>query len=174
MTRDPWLIDIRAVFLQHKHTIEHAAAQLDDESLQRRPAPGFNSVAVIMRHLAGNLTSRWTDLLTSDGEKPTRDRDAEFEDWRGTRAELLECWERAWSVLFATIDSLDSADLDRTITIRTQPFTVRAALLRGLDHSAGHVGQVVYIARLAHRGPWRWLTIAPGDSRDYNRRHGMS
>jgi hypothetical protein len=86
------------------------------------------------------------------------------------RAELLDAWERAWSLLFGVIDALTSQDLDRTITIRQQPLTVRQALLRSLDHAAGHVGQVVYVARLVHRGEWNWLSIAPGESRAYNRR----
>jgi hypothetical protein len=149
---------------------ERAIAQLTDEELHRRPAPGINSVAVIMRHVAGNLISRWTDFLTSDGEKPDRDRDAEFTDWPGTRQELMQYWARGFEAFLHTLQSLRAGDLSRTVTIRTEPHTVPLAIIRGLDHLAYHVGQILMIARMVHVGPWDYVTIAPGKSAAYNQK----
>jgi hypothetical protein len=121
-------------------------------------------VAVIVKHLAGNLASRWTDFLASDGEKASRDRDGEFLlTEQDTRANLLAAWERGWAALFDTLDSLGEADLDRTVTIRGESHRVPQALLRGLAHAAYHTGQILYLVRL-----WRpespWLTVPPGQS----------
>jgi hypothetical protein len=126
-----------------------------------------NPVALIIKHLAGNLLSRWTDFLNSDGDKPTRDRDDEFIlGERDTRANLLAAWERAWGVLFNSVEQLGAADLDRTVTIRGEKFTARQALLRGLTHAAYHTGQILYLVRLL-RPDSTWLTIAPGESRNH-------
>ncbi len=138
--------------------------RLDDEQFFRQVAPQVNSVAIIVKHLAGNLTSRWTDLLTTDGEKPERNRDGEFAIAPAdTRAGLLAAWERGWKAVLGTVAGLREADLGRTVTIRGEPHTVFQALVRGLSHAAYHVGQILYLARL-----WRadspWLTIAPGQS----------
>jgi hypothetical protein len=137
---------------------------LDDQEFFRRPAEHVNPVALIVKHLAGNLASRWTDFLTSDGEKANRNRDGEFLlSEHDTRANLLADWERGWQVLFDTLDSLTESDLDRTVTIRGENHRVSQALLRGLSHAAYHTGQILYLVRL-----WRpdspWLTIPPGQS----------
>lgn len=172
MPTDPWFNIVREQFAADKRAIEKAALQLDDVAFNRRPAPGFNSVAIIVRHIAGNLESRFTDFLTTDGEKPTRDREGEFADWTGPRQELMARWERAWAMLFATLDALSDSDLDRTVMIRSQSVPVRAALVRSLDHIAGHVGQVAYVARFVHGGAWQWLSIPPGQSKAFNERLG--
>src|SRR6476660_4724859 len=118
MHTDPWITAVLATIDNHRRLADGAISQLTDEELMRRPAEGVNSVAVIMRHLAGNLLSRWTDFLTTDGEKPTRDRDAEFEDWPGERAALVRYFDVAWQVWRHAIESLSAADLAKTITIR--------------------------------------------------------
>ncbi len=168
-TDDPWLGEIRLRFETDKAMAEKAIAQLTDEELRRRPAPGVNSVAVIMRHVGGNLRSRWTDFLATDGEKPTRERETEFTDWGGTRDELMQHWEHGFAVLFDSLDSLRPEDLRRTVTIRSEPHSVPRAIIRSLDHTAYHVGQILMIARMVHRGDWNYITIAPGGSDAFNR-----
>src|SRR5262249_4920243 len=124
-------------------------------------------------HLAGNLASRWTDFLTSDGDKPWRDRDAEFvigpDD---TRARLLDAWEAGWAVLFQTLSGLTEADLTRRVTIRGEGHTVLQAIDRSLPHAAYHTGQIVYLARLLKTDGWQWLTIPPGQSQQVKARGG--
>jgi uncharacterized damage-inducible protein DinB len=163
---DELLTDIRHEFRRHKRLADRAMAELDDEEFLRRPADHVNPVGLIVKHLAGNLVSRWTEFLTTDGEKVSRDRDSEFVlTERDTRSDLLAAWERGWEVLFDTLDRLTDADLDKTVTIRGEAHTVRQALLRGVSHVAYHTGQVLYLVRLLrHESPW--LTIPPGKSRD--------
>ena len=144
---------------------DRAIATLDDRQFFGSPSRQVNPVALIVKHLAGNLTSRWTDFLTTDGEKPGRDRDGEFRVADSdTRDSLLTEWERGWTTLLDTLEWLSDADLGRTITIRGEPHTVRQALLRGLLHVAYHSGQILYLARWLEPDS-RWLTIAPGASR---------
>jgi hypothetical protein len=161
------LSDLRHEFRRHRSMAERAMAQLDDDAFFACPAPHVNPVAIIVKHVAGNLLSRWTDFLTTDGEKPTRDRDGEFvlsaED---TRSHLLDQWNRGWETLHATVDSLSEDDLDRTITIRGENHTAYQAIVRGLTHVAYHTGQIMYLVRLL-RPDADWLTIAPGKSRDH-------
>jgi uncharacterized damage-inducible protein DinB len=158
------LPDFLYEFRRHKDLADRALGSLDDEQFFHRPAEHVNSVAIIVKHLSGNLRSRWTDFLTSDGEKPDRRRDGEFviaaED---TRASLMAAWEHGWEAVLATVAALRDSDLQRTITIRGEPHTVLQALVRGLTHAAYHVGQVLYLARMLRpEGPW--LTIAPRQS----------
>jgi uncharacterized damage-inducible protein DinB len=162
---DNLLTDIRHEFRRYKNLADRAMAQLNDEEFSRRPADHVNPVALIVKHLAGNLVSRWTDFLTTDGEKASRDRDGEFllTD-RDGRADLLAVWERGWKALFDTLDGLTDSDLDKTVTIRREAHTVRQALLRGCSHVAYHTGQILYLVRLLQRDS-TWLTIAPGRSR---------
>jgi uncharacterized damage-inducible protein DinB len=154
-------------FRRHKDLADRAIAPLSDEQFFVRPGSNVNPIALIVKHLAGNLRSRWTDLLTTDGEKPDRDRDAEFvltaDD---TRARLLSAWDAGWEAVFATLDELEPADLDRPITIRGEPHTVQQALVRGLAHAAYHVGQILYLSRLLAPGS-EWLTIPPGHSKSW-------
>jgi len=163
-----FLSDIAHEFRRHKSLADRAMGALDDEAFFRRPAEQVNSVAIVVKHLAGNLLSRWTDFLTMDGDKPTRNRDGEFViEVQDSRSQLLAQWERGWNALFRTLDSLKDDDLDKAVTIRGEPHTVGQALLRGLTHVAYHVGQITYLARLYHPDA-AWLTIAPGQSRAHN------
>lgn len=152
-------------FQRSRRLVEQAIATLSDEQFFHRPTESVNSIALIIKHLSGNLRSRWSDLLTTDGDKPDRDRDSEFvvakED---TRDSLMAGWDRAWNTVESTLASLSAADLERRITIRGEPHTVLQALARGASHAAYHSGQILYIARmLCPDAPW--LTIAPGESR---------
>jgi hypothetical protein len=169
MANRPWLSAVEQSFRSQKALAEKAAGQMSDEAFVRRPAETFNSVAVIMRHVAGNLACRWRDFLVTDGEKPDRDRDAEFADWPGTRAELMEYWEAGWRTLFDALAALNDGDASRTVTIRGEAHTVALAVERSLAHTAWHVGQIVLLARLfAGNDNWQWLTIPPGQSRQHN------
>ena len=159
---------VRSEFLRYRQLAEEAMAQLPDEALTRAPAEGSNSVAVICQHVGGNLRSRFTDFLGSDGEKPWRQRDSEFVPRLETREEILADWTRGWDVLLATLATLTEADLTRTVTIRAQPLTVADALLRSLAHVSYHVGQIVYLAKAARGGDWTSLSIPPGQSEQYN------
>ena len=131
-------------------------------------AEGGNSVAIIVWHVAGNLESKFTDLLTTDGEKPWRDRDSEFEAREASAAEVTEKWERGWRVLFGALADLTDDDLAAPITIRGVPFRVDEALLRSLAHLAYHVGQIVLLARSFRGEDWEYLSIPPGESEAYN------
>jgi uncharacterized damage-inducible protein DinB len=161
-----FLSDLQHEFQRHKGLADRALAQLDDEAFFHAPG-AVNSAAVIVKHLAGNLASRWTDFLTTDGEKPSRDRDREFVlSDQDTRANLLDAWERGWGILFETLSTLTDADLEKTVTIRGESQTAHQALLRGMTHVAYHVGQILYLVRWL-RPEGEWLTIPPGGSRGF-------
>lgn len=147
---------------------ERALAQMSDAALNHVPAPDGNSAAMIVRHVGGNLVSRFTDFLTSDGEKPWRDRDAEFATRTYARAETEAWWARGWAAIDGTLVGLTDADLGGTVTVRGEALTVHAALARSLAHTAHHVGQLVLLAREAAEGPWRWISIPKGESAAYN------
>ena len=152
----------------HRRLVDGAVQQLSDEEFFRRPVEGVNSVAVILRHVGGNLLSRWTDFLTADGEKPSRNRDSEFEDWPGDRASLMELFNSGWRAWRSSIDSLTAEDLAKTVAIRGEPHSVPLAIERSLTHTAYHIGQIMLLARLIHQGDWQWLTIRPGGSQQHN------
>ncbi len=166
------------IFTRQKAFAEHAFDQLDDAGFFAVTAPGLNSVAVIARHLGSNMLSRWTNFLTTDGEKPTRDRDAELEPFPAAmtdaeaarcRAEVMETWDRGWRALLETLENLTESDLARTITIRTVEHSVALALLRQLDHYAFHIGQINIIARtIVSTDNWQWFTLAPGETKAFN------
>ena len=156
-----WLAEIKDRFQNDKSQVERAIVQLSDDQLRKRPAPSFNSIAVIMQHVAGNLISRWTDFLTTDGEKPDRNREGEFDDFAGSREQLTAHWERGFRVLFDALDSLREEDFRKTITIRNEPHSVPKAIIRSLDHVAYHTGQILFIARLVHSGEWEYVTMKP-------------
>jgi hypothetical protein len=126
-------------------------------------------VAIILRHLGGNLLSRWTDFLTTDGEKPDRNRDQEFMDWDGDRESLQASFNSGWDALTNAIKQIDETTIDRPVFIRGEQHSVAEALMRSLTHLSYHVGQIALIARLVHEGEWRWLTIPPGNSAQHNR-----
>jgi uncharacterized damage-inducible protein DinB len=159
---------IRAEYLRYKVLAEAAIGQLSESDLVVPGAGGGNSIATICWHLGGNLRSRFTDFLTTDGEKPWRKRDEEFQARNVSRAELLAHWERGWAVLLDTLSTLTDEDLARAVTIRGQSLRVSEALHRSLAHASYHVGQIVYVARGLRGEAWRFLSIPPGQSDQYN------
>jgi hypothetical protein len=155
----------------HKRLADDAMAQLTDQQFFAQPDPESNSVAIIVKHLAGNLRSRFTDFLTTDGEKADRHRDQEFETTpQNTRSELLGWWEQNWELLFDTINSLTPEDLERTVTIRAQPHSVLQALNRAAGHCAYHVGQITFLAKHWKGAEWKSLSIPKGQSEQVNAR----
>jgi hypothetical protein len=163
------LSSIEGEWRRYKALGDGALSQTQDNELgQSGPGDG-NSIAVIVWHIAGNLKSRFTDFLTSDGEKTWRDRDAEFEPRSGvTRGELLETWNAGWNTLFEALQPLADTDLSKTVTIRGEKFFVHEALHRLLAHTSYHVGQMVYLAKSYRASEWRSLSIPPGRSKEFN------
>ena len=160
--------DFRTEYKRYRALGERAMAQTPDDALNVLPGVEANSMAMIVRHVSGNFVSRFTDFLTTDGEKPDRDRDREFDERSYTRAEMDVLWARGWAVLEAQLQALQDADLDRTVTIRRQPLTVHAALSRSLAHVAYHVGQLVLLGRMHAGDGWQSLSIPRGQSEAYN------
>jgi len=160
---------VEGEFRRYKALAEGAIRQVDEPALSVRGPGDQNSIAIIAWHVSGNLASRFTDFLTADGEKPWRHRDEEFVERTVSRTELLEKWDRGWSVLFATLADLTDADLAKTVHIRAQPVAVVEALHRALAHVSYHVGQIVLLGRVAAGEGWQYLSIAPGQSESYNR-----
>jgi hypothetical protein len=160
--------DFRTEYRRYRVIAERALAQIPDSALNHVPAPDGNSAAMIVRHMSGNLRSRFTDFLSADGEKPSRDRDAEFLEGAYSRLEVDALWAQGWDVLESTLAGLSDWDLARTVTIRQQPLSVHAALCRSLAHVAYHVGQLVLLARMAATGEWQWISIPKGASEAYN------
>jgi len=158
---------IESEYRRYRTLADDAIAQLDPDQLSTRLAESDNSIATIVAHLSGNLRSRFTDFLTADGEKPWRDRDAEFVPGEASREELLRRWDEGWSALFGTLSQLSDSDLERTITIRDVPLSVLDALHRSLAHASYHVGQIVYVAKSLRGDRWRYLSIPPGQSEAY-------
>ena len=153
----------------HKRLAEGAFAQIDDEQFFRILDPEANSVAILVKHIAGNMRSRWSDFLTTDGEKPDRHRDSEFVIAPGdTRVALMERWEQSWKILFATLESLGPADLERTVTIRTEPYTVVGAVQRSLAHYSDHIGQIILLAKHFAGEKWQTLSVPRGKSEEVN------
>ena len=155
-----YLRDVIERFRAHKKLGEKAIAQVYDSGLSVQLDPESNSIATLVKHLAGNMRSRWTGFLTSDGEKPDRNRDGEFElDRQPTREELLDWWEDGWALLFETLETLRPEDLTRTITIRAQPYRILEAINMQVQHYAYHVGQIVQLARHLAGPSWKSLSI---------------
>jgi uncharacterized protein DUF1572 len=172
MSMNTLVKSIEAEYRRYKALAEGALAQVADDALSVPGPNGGNSLAVIGGHVAGNLRSLFTEFLTSDGEKPWRQRDEEFQARSVSRADLLAKWEAGWQALFTALASLTDADLGRTTTIRRQPLAVHEALLRSLAHVSYHVGQIVYVARVLCGPGWRYLSIPPGQSAAYNANPG--
>ncbi len=162
--------DALAVFRKYKSLGENAIVQVADERLTVALDDESNSIALLVKHLAGNMRSRFTDFLTTDGEKPGRNRDSEFESPAATREELLRLWEAGWQCVFAAIGPLTDADLARTVTIRSEPHSVLQAINRQMAHYAYHVGQIVFLAKHFQSGAWKSLSIPRGQSREFNRK----
>src|SRR5579871_7056475 len=163
-----FLSAITNAFEANKRMADRAIAQVPDDKLHTALDANTNSIAVIMKHIAGNLISRWTDFLTTDGEKPWRNRDDEFVDTFAARGELIAYWESGWRRLFDSLEGLTAEDLGRTVTIRGEPHTVPLAIQRSLAHCGYHVGQIVLIARILAGDRWTTITIPRGGSAHFN------
>lgn len=155
-------------FEYYKLLGEKTIDQLSEEQLFWMPNEASNSIAIIVKHLNGNMLSRWTDFLTSDGEKETRNRDAEFENDRKSKSELMNIWQQGWDCLFKTLHALTEEDLGKTIYIRNQGCTAEDAIMRQLAHYPYHVGQIIYIGKLIVNEKWVSLSIPKNASKDYN------
>jgi hypothetical protein len=162
--------DSLELFRYYKKLAEGAMAQVTDDQLFTLLDDQTNSIAVVVKHMAGNMRSRWTNFLTSDGEKPDRNRDTEFVDPPGTREALIELWDRGWHYLFSAIEPLSDADLTRTVTIRGEPHSVMQAINRQIAHYANHVGQIVLLAKHLQHANWKPLTIPRNKSGNFNQK----
>ena len=156
-------------FRNYKKLAERAIEQVSDEEFFAQIDAESNSIAVIVKHIAGNLHSRWRNFLTTDGEKPDRNRDTEFEMIGDTRGSLMEFWERGWRTLFDNVEPLTEKDLSRTVTIRGEPHSVVEAINRQLTHYSYHVGQIVFLAKHLRSSEWRTLSVPRNRSADFNR-----
>lgn len=162
---------IRDSFEANRRLAERAVEQVDDAQLHQALDENTNSIAVVMKHVSGNLISRWTDFLTTDGEKEWRNRDEEFRDTFAGRRELMDYWARGWDCLFGTLQTLGEEDLEKTVYIRGVAHTVPLALERSLGHTCYHIGQIVQVARFHAGDNWTTMTIPRGGSEEYNRRN---
>jgi hypothetical protein len=165
-----YLEDSLALFRYYKKLAERAMEQVTDEQLFATLDEEMNSIGVVVKHMAGNMRSRWTDFLTADGEKPDRDRDSEFVDPPVTRKALLDVWEDGWTRLFRALESLSDKDLGRTVTIRGEPHSVMQAINRQLAHYAHHVGQIVMLAKHFAHDHWQSLSVPRNRSAEFNQR----
>jgi hypothetical protein len=162
--------DSIAVFRYYKKLAERAMAQVTDEQLFTVLDGEANSIAIVVKHMAGNMRSRWSDFLTTDGEKATRNRDSEFVDPAATREALLNEWEQGWATMFRALEPLADADLARTITIRGEAHSVMQAINRQLAHYPYHVGQIVLLAKHFASDHWESLSVPRNQSTEFNRR----
>ena len=163
-----YLEDSLALFRQYKALAERAMEQVTDEQLFTTLDEEANSIALIVKHMAGNMRSRWTDFLASDGEKPDRNRDSEFVDPPATREQLLAVWEGGWSCVFQALEPLSDSDLERTVMIRAEAHTVMQAVNREVAHYALHIGQIVFLAKHLARDRWQSLSIPRNRSTEFN------
>ncbi|MGH8102531.1 MAG: DUF1572 domain-containing protein [Chthoniobacterales bacterium] len=165
-----YLSDSIGLFHYYKKLAERAMAQCPEESLFTTLDPESNSIAIIVKHMAGNMRSRWCDFLTTDGEKPDRHRDTEFENPPQTRAELMELWERGWKYVFDALEPLTEPDLARTVTIRSEPHSVMQAINRQIAHYAHHAGQILFLAKhltFTKTGKWETLSVPRSKSAEF-------
>jgi Protein of unknown function (DUF1572) len=163
-----YLEEVRRQMRGYKRLADGALAQVKDEELFTTLDAESNSIAIIVKHIAGNMRSRFTDFLTTDGEKPNRHRDQEFELTPATtRAEVMRWWEEGWSTVLGALDSLKPEDVMRTVTIRGEPHTVLQAVNRQIAHYAHHIGQIVFLAKHFRSSEWKTLSIARGKSQDF-------
>lgn len=162
--------DSLALLRYYKNLAQRAMAQVTDEQLFAVLDSGMNSIAVIVKHMAGNMRSRWTGFLTTDGEKPDRRRDTEFVDPPASREAVLALWEEGWNCTFQAIEPLSEADLQRTVTIRGEPHSVMQAINRQVGHYCYHCGQIVLLAKHLSHADWEPLSVPRGQSGEFNRR----
>lgn len=165
-----YMEDSLSLFRYYKKIAEGAMEQVPEEQLFAALDGEMNSIAVIVKHMAGNMLSRWTDFLTSDGEKPDRNRDSEFVDPPGSRDELMALWNRGWACVFSAIEPLSDADLSHTITIRGEAHSVMQAINRQIAHYAYHCGQIVFLAKHFRGGEWKSLSVPRGGSAGFNKK----
>jgi hypothetical protein len=163
-----YLQEALLTFESMKKLADNTMDQLDDPHFYVTLDPESNSLEILIKHMHGNMLSRWKDLLTTDGEKPTRDRDGEFEASHYTREQLIHLWETGWSTLFATLQSLTPDNLLQTIYIRGEAHTVMKAIQRQISHYGYHVGQIVFLGKHLKHETWQTLTIARGQSKSFN------
>ena len=163
-----YLDDVRPLFVHYKKMGEAAMAQVADADLTRILDPEMNSIAQIVKHMAGNMRSRWTGFPEADGEKPDRHRDTEFETPPATRAELMAMWEQGWSCIFTALDPLTDADLSRDTFIRGERHSVLQAINRQIAHYSYHVGQIVFLAKHLQSSSWKSLSVPRGGSAHFN------
>jgi uncharacterized damage-inducible protein DinB len=165
-----YLKDSIDLFRYYKKLAERAMAQCPDAEMFTVLDTESNSIAVIVKHMSGNMRSRWRDFLTTDGEKPDRHRDTEFEEPPKTRSELMELWERGWKYLFDALEPLTEADMSRTVTIRTEPHSVMQAINRQMAHYSHHIGQILFLAKhltVKATGKWDSLSVPRGQSKQF-------
>jgi|SRR5215831_14734016 hypothetical protein len=162
--------DATSLFRYYKHLAEAAMEQIADEQLFTTLDEEMNSIAIVVKHMAGNMRSRWTDFLTSDGEKPDRNRDTEFVDPARTRSELMEIWNQGWEKVFRTLSQLSDRDLMARVTIRGEPHSVMQAIQRQIAHYAYHCGQIVFLAKHFKGRDWKSLSVPRNRSAEFNRR----
>jgi len=165
-----YLEDSIALLRYYKKLGERAMAQVTDEQLGQVLDPEMNSIAQIVKHMAGNMRSRWTDFLTSDGEKPDRDRDSEFVEAPKTRAEVTRSWEAGWQCMFAALEPLTEADLGRAVMIRGEAHSVMQAINRQIAHYSYHCGQIVFLAKHLQHTQWKSLSVPRGRSANFTQR----
>jgi hypothetical protein len=165
-----YLDDSLALFRYYKALAERAMAQVTDEQLVAVLDGEMNSIAIIVKHMAGNMRSRWTDFLTSDGEKPDRNRDSEFEEPPATRKEVLGLWEEGWQRVFGALEPLSEEDLPRKVTIRGEAHSVMQAINRQVAHYSYHCGQIVMLAKHFKQDQWQSLSVPRRQSDEFNRR----
>lgn len=163
-----YIEDSVTLFRQTKKITDTAMAQLDDEQLYAALDGESNSIAVIVKHMAGNMRSRWTDFLTADGEKPDRDRESEFQDPPAAREALLHLWEQGWNCLFHALEPLTDADLTRTITIRGEAHSVMQAINRQMAHYSLHCGQIIFLSKHFCGTGWKSVSVPRGASAQFN------
>jgi uncharacterized damage-inducible protein DinB len=163
-----YLEEIRRQLHGYKRLADGALTQISEEEFFRELDPEANSIAIVVKHMAGNMRSRFTDFLTTDGEKPDRNRDQEFEVGMADRAAFLKAWEQGWKAVSDTVDALKPEDVERTVTIRSEPLSVLQALNRALAHLAYHVGQIVYLAKYFRSEKWTTLSVPRGKTDEFN------
>jgi Protein of unknown function (DUF1572) len=168
MIEQNYLNSLDKQFRYYKNIGEKAMAQLDEAQLHWQFNEESNSIAMIVQHLAGNMLSRFTDFLTSDGEKPWRNRDAEFEGQQQSPDEVLALWQKGWDCFFTALNSLKTEDLDQIVYIRNEGHTVTEALNRQLAHYPYHIGQIVFVAKMLKNNDWQTLSIAKNKSQAFN------
>lgn len=165
-----YIEDSLSLFRYYKKLSEGAMEQLSDEQLFTALDEEMNSIAIIVKHMAGNMRSRWTDFLTSDGEKPDRNRDTEFVAPPATRAELMRVWNDGWERIFQALEPLSDADLEREVFIRSEPHSVMQAVNRQIAHYAYHCGQIVFLAKHLKGNNWKTLSVPRNRSAEFNRK----